>query len=236
MTAQTPTYTAAQYLEAARRAEAEGRIDHALQFYRFLAEQHGATSEGAEAREGLFRLRSEFTRPQRPQPAPAEHHQQQQSTMAGPAPVQTQPAYNPLPTQPTFHAPAQTQSYQEAPRSEGRLPRAIARHDPDFAGLDLPPPHDDYFTARIIARLVGILGWLMLLIGIGLSTLMIVGSFFDRRALAIFTAVPLLSWLGPMLLATGAMIGLLSQLVRAQFDTASASKDLAAIERAKAEL
>ena len=49
-------FTPVQVLQAARRAEAEGKMDYALQFYRHLVEQHGTTSEAQEAREGLFRI------------------------------------------------------------------------------------------------------------------------------------------------------------------------------------
>src|SRR6202008_962062 len=49
-------FTPVQVLQAARRAEAEGKMDYALQFYRHLVEQHGSTPEAQEAREGLFRI------------------------------------------------------------------------------------------------------------------------------------------------------------------------------------
>ena len=49
-------YTPVQVLQAARRAEAEGKMDYALQFYRHLVEHHGMTAEAQEAREGLFRI------------------------------------------------------------------------------------------------------------------------------------------------------------------------------------
>jgi hypothetical protein len=246
MTAEQPAYTPAQYLQAGRRAEAEGRIDHAMQFYRFLAEQHGGTPEGADAREGLFRLRSEAGRTAQ-RPAAAAPPLASTPTLQAPpppgAPAPAVPTAPPPPHQaPVFSQPAAPSAYPVpvnyggAPHAEGRLPRAIARHDPDSALLELPPPPDGYFVARIIARLVGLLGWLMLLVGIALCTLMVVGSLYDKRAMAIFATVPMLAWLGPMLLATGAMIGLLSQIARGLFDTAVATRDLAAIERAKAEL
>src|SRR4026208_1843005 len=49
-------FTPVQVLQAARPAEAEGKMDYALQFYRHLVEQHGTTAEAQEAREGLFRI------------------------------------------------------------------------------------------------------------------------------------------------------------------------------------
>ena len=49
-------FTPVQVLQAAKRAEAEGKMDYALQFYRHLVEQHGTTAEAQDAREGLFRI------------------------------------------------------------------------------------------------------------------------------------------------------------------------------------
>src|ERR1700704_5459754 len=49
-------YTQVQVLQAARRAEAEGKMDYALQFYRHIVEHHGTSVEAQEAREGLFRI------------------------------------------------------------------------------------------------------------------------------------------------------------------------------------
>jgi hypothetical protein len=48
--------TPPQLLEAGRRAESEGKLDFALQFYRHLAEHYGYTGEAAEARNGIGRV------------------------------------------------------------------------------------------------------------------------------------------------------------------------------------
>jgi hypothetical protein len=45
-----------QLLESGRRAEAEGRLDVAHQFYRYLADQYGYTAEAGDGRSGLARL------------------------------------------------------------------------------------------------------------------------------------------------------------------------------------
>jgi len=47
-----------QLLEPARRAEADGHIESAFQFYRQTADQFAYSAEAAEAREGLARLTS----------------------------------------------------------------------------------------------------------------------------------------------------------------------------------
>lgn len=49
-------FTAPQLLEAGHRAEVEGRLDLAAQFYRHLTEHFAFTPEAAEARNGLGRV------------------------------------------------------------------------------------------------------------------------------------------------------------------------------------
>jgi hypothetical protein len=51
-----PQFTPFQLLEAARRAEADGHIEAAFQFYRQTADQFAYSPEAAEAREGMARL------------------------------------------------------------------------------------------------------------------------------------------------------------------------------------
>jgi hypothetical protein len=52
----SPQFTPRQLLDAGRRAEAEGKLDHATQLYRHLTDHYGYTTEAAEARNGLGRL------------------------------------------------------------------------------------------------------------------------------------------------------------------------------------
>ncbi len=56
MNEMAPQYSPAQILDAARRAESDGRTDHAVQFYRHLAMQFASTPVGAIATESLNRL------------------------------------------------------------------------------------------------------------------------------------------------------------------------------------
>ena len=53
-----PQFTPFQLLDAARRAEADGHIEAAFQFYRRTVDQYAYSLEAAEAREGLARLTS----------------------------------------------------------------------------------------------------------------------------------------------------------------------------------
>lgn len=52
----TGHFTAAQVLQAARRAEAEGKLDYALQFYRHLVDHYADVPEAYEARDALQRV------------------------------------------------------------------------------------------------------------------------------------------------------------------------------------
>lgn len=49
-------YTPGQIMEAARKAEAEGKLDFALQFFRHVIEHHGTELEAYEARDSFQRL------------------------------------------------------------------------------------------------------------------------------------------------------------------------------------
>lgn len=51
-----PQFSAEQILEAGRRAEAQGQIDYAIQFYRHLTDHHATAPEAQIAREALARL------------------------------------------------------------------------------------------------------------------------------------------------------------------------------------
>ena len=52
----SPQFTPRQLLAAGRRAEAEGKLDLAHQFYGHLSHHFGNTTEAAEGRQGLARI------------------------------------------------------------------------------------------------------------------------------------------------------------------------------------
>ena len=52
----TPQFTPQQLLDSGRRAEGEGKLDLAGQFYRHLTDNYAYTAEAAEARNGLGRI------------------------------------------------------------------------------------------------------------------------------------------------------------------------------------
>jgi hypothetical protein len=57
-------FTPRQLLEAGRRAEAEGKLDLAQQFYGHLSDRYGHTSEATEGRNGLVRIGAFGAQPQ----------------------------------------------------------------------------------------------------------------------------------------------------------------------------
>jgi hypothetical protein len=57
-------FTPRQLLDAGRRAEAEGRLDAAQQFYWHLADQYAHTAEAAEGRAHLARMSATAQQPQ----------------------------------------------------------------------------------------------------------------------------------------------------------------------------
>jgi hypothetical protein len=56
MPAGSPQFTPRQLLDAGRRAEAEGKLDLAHQFYGHLSQYYGHTAEAAEGRHSLARI------------------------------------------------------------------------------------------------------------------------------------------------------------------------------------
>jgi hypothetical protein len=64
----SPQFTPKQLLDAGQRAEAEGRLDLAYQFYEHLSDRYGHAPEAAEGRNGLERVGTGVHYPQVWQP------------------------------------------------------------------------------------------------------------------------------------------------------------------------
>ena len=152
-------YTPVQVLQAARRAEAEGKMDYALQFYRHIVEHHGTSVEAQEAREGLFRIaewrwgEARVARRQEagtrqipagnpgPPTRPAQRVPVTASTPTAIAAVATATAANALQSQQSIHSPhTLPKSPDQAVPMTGvtRMPQIIAREVAKAEARDEP--------------------------------------------------------------------------------------------------
>jgi hypothetical protein len=231
-------FTPVQVLQAARRAEAEGKMDYALQFYRHLVEQHGTTPEAQEAREGLFRIaewRWGEARVARGREAATAGAAPQQNTPPSP-PSQSAPsggqrvynvANNTPPQQPSNYYPDQPQ----AAAAPGKLPQIISREH-NQAGEDLPPFRPRFQIAKFAANVLSGLGWITLLAGIGAAAAGAGGFHAELSALALL-GLPFGVLLGGPAVVMGLVLVVAGQLAAAVFASTNAQLELVAIERGR---
>jgi|SoiMethySBSTD1v2_1073268.scaffolds.fasta_scaffold385503_1 hypothetical protein len=181
-----PQFSPFQLLEAARRAEADGHMDAAYQFYRQTVDQFAYSAEAAQAREGLARLNGTWQ--------PNIWH------LNGTAPPP-----------------------DSGSRWNGAA-RKARRHK-------LPTPRNHYRLGRCLATLVSLLGWLILAAAAAATPLHLL---LGRPEIGISPSGLVAAALG--LAALGLITVALGQASRALFDQANATRELVAIERAKAGL
>ncbi|WP_072371305.1 hypothetical protein [Hyphomicrobium sp. NDB2Meth4] len=221
-------FTPAQVLQAARRAEAEGKMDYALQFYRHLVEQHGGTPEAQEAREGLFRIaewRWGEARVARSKEAGG-------AAATGPQPPQTPPSattgqrvYNVANNEQAGYA-----SEEQRPAA-GNLPQIISRQ---HAPADQRVPFEARFgVGKAFAHMLSGAGWLMLLSGIFAAAAGFAGLVGELSALGLFGA-PFGVMLGLPAVLFGLVFVVGGQLAAALFESANATLEATAIQRARA--
>jgi len=181
-----PQFSPFQLLEAARRAEAEGHIDAAYQYYRQTVDQFAYSAEAAQAREGLARLNGGW-----------------------------QPNI--------WHLNGTPQATDGASRWNGAA-RKARRHK-------LPTPRNHYRIGGFLAGLVSLLGWLIVAAGLAATPAHFVlgRPEFGIGSSGVVAVAVALAALGLVTVA-------LAQAARALFDQANATRELVAIERAKAGL
>jgi hypothetical protein len=206
-------YTPVQVLQAARRAEAEGKMDYALQFYRHLVEQHSSSAEAQEAREGLFRIaewRWGEARVARRQEAAngQSNHGHQPYTIAS--------------------------STDYPPESSNRLPQIIAREAAKAAAKDEATPvfKSRYRVARNIAVLVSGIGWLSAVFGILVAVLGVAGvtsAVSDQ----VLLGVPVGFLVGMPVAMLGLLLVIAGQVGTAVFESTNATLELLSIERGR---
>ena len=220
-------------LEAAQRAEADGRLDMAVQFYRHLAEQYPPTREAALARDALGRI-SRLGQNLGAQPLSAQPLSAQKP---GPQRPQQPPARQPQhAAQPVIAQPV-TGHTGAAPRRGISFAPIGGEHAHDF---EPPPPRADYRTGRFLARLTTWLGGAaacagLVVLPVALLGPRLIGHFgVANDALAMLPPAIGVS-VALALVGVGLVMMMAGQLVRAVLDQANASRDLAALARARAE-
>jgi hypothetical protein len=208
-------YTPVQVLQAARRAEAEGKMDYALQFYRHLVEQHGATPEAQEAREGLFRIaewrwgEARIARRQDGAAAPSPPFPQAVPTSSAPPQVDEPAAPS------TFTGKA------------ARLPQIVSRDSDELLPLFKPR----YRVAKFVAYGVSGLGFVSAIAGIA-AVLAAVGAVEEVSAVGAF-GLPFGIVLGVPAALLGLVLLLAGQLAVAVLASANANLEMLAIERGR---
>lgn len=211
----TAHYSAAQILEAGRRAESEGRLEYAVQFYRHLTDFHAAAPEAATAREALARISARRTAEGPPSlPAVAAARSAVASVTNG------------------QHGPS-GRTVASFPRENIRIAPVGAAH----AGrrLILPSPEPRYRVGRFIALVLSVLG---LVFAVGGVAMLVLQYGLLAQHVAAIPGAALLAGQGLIgaatALAAGVLTFFLGQVARAVLDGSSAALDLVAIEHAKA--
>jgi hypothetical protein len=212
-------YTPVQVLQAARRAEAEGKMDYALQFYRHLVEQHGATPEAQEAREGLFRI-AEW----RWGEARVARRQDGVATTSGPFPQAVAAATSQPPQVDELASPSVFTG------NAAQLPQTITRDSGNGELLPLFKPR--YRVAKFVAYGVSVLGLAGTIAGIAAAGLAAAGAVEEVSAVGAF-GLPVGLLLGVPAALLGLVLLLAGQLAVAVLASANANLELLAIERGR---
>jgi len=209
-------YTPVQVLQAARRAEAEGQMDYALQFYRHLVEQHSSSPEAQEAREGLFRIaewrwgEARVTRRQEGANGAQGHGGYAQAP---------QHAHHDYPPEPPQHR-----------------PQVIAREAAKAAAAGAAmqqAPNSRYRSAMTVALLVVGVGWASVLAGVIIAVLAAGGLVADMSAGGIL-GLPVGVLLGVPVAMIGLVLVVTGQLAAAVFESTNATLELLALGRERA--
>ena len=224
-------FTPAQILEAGRRAEIEGRVEYAIQFYRHLTDHLPRSAEAMTAREALTKLgaSSTSTGGERPFVTPPNGAAGNGPYSKG-APPMTGTAASPFAlNNPAAGTAITTRRPQPAP-----APNSTVAPKPAFV---LPKSRRRYRTGRFVARAFSFFGFIQ--IGFGVATVILGllslfgGGSASLPAIIASQSPSLAAAAGAALIILGLIQVLGGQLARAIFDQASASRDLAAYSRAR---
>lgn len=213
-------YTPLQVLQAARRAEAEGKMDYALQFYRHIVENHASSPEAQESREGLMRIAewrwSETRGNQRRQDYPAQSP--------------SHARYTPPP--PSERSDPYADEGAAGDRGSARMPQIIAREAARATEGAAPAAATHYRLAKIMAQLVSGVGWASVIAGLAAAIVAAAGMVAEFSAAGLL-GLPLGVLLGTPTAVVGLVLVLAGQLAIAVVEGADATLELLAIERGR---
>ncbi len=227
-------FTPVQVLQAAKRAEAEGKMDYALQFYRHLVEQHGNSPEAQAAREGLFRIaewrwgeaRVTHGREAGSQGAANPQGGQPQAQQQRPAPGPAQAHGD----QRAYHAAGSDNASEEYhAEAAGALPQIVSRRR---AGTERPSYEPRFRIAQLAAHTLSGIGWLTLLTGI-IGVIAAVAGLVTELSAAVM-GLPLGVLIGVPFVVIGLALAVGGQVASAIFDGTNAALERAAVARAQA--
>jgi hypothetical protein len=216
-------FTPVQVLQAARRAEAEGKMDYALQFYRHLVEQHGGTPEAQEAREGLFRI-AEW----RWGEARVARSREGGNAAAGAQPSQGQTATPPPAGQRVYNVSGGQAANEYPPDTSANagpvgMPQIIQRQHSQ--ANDTPAFHPRFAVAKFIAHSLSGIGWLAFVAGVFTAVAGIAGLVGELSATPMFDTP-----IGVMIAVPSVLLGLVlivgGQLAAALFDSVNATLEM----------
>ena len=214
-----PHYTPHQIIEAGQRAEADGQLQYAVQFYRHVLDNFAGSPESGFAYERLTVLEpAAHAVPAHEPMVTSAHWTPAQGRDQRAAHSETGGAHDHQLSMPAMARPRTT------PAQNGAVqPTTGARSRPVVS------TRDGYRVGRLVAQIVTVAGWFAFVFG-GVA-LVIVQAGIVPAGLPGFIAI-ILPFTG---IAAAAGFGMIffGQFARASFDTANATRELVAIARLK---
>ncbi len=223
----SPRYTPAQILEMGHRAEHEGNLEYATQFYSYLADNLAGAPEAVDARLALERL--SHLHESHPEPGPV-HPQHAQSVPAGHDEVPRTSAPSHPPTEVVAHSIPEPASYGTRPAAPQPAPHVAQPNDIGEEEAKFVP---GYWLGRFLAFTLQLLGWLVLLGGFIFIALQFTGVVVSDVAAPI-GGLPSGLLLSVSAIAAGLALVFIGLLAQATFEAANNTREILEIERVKA--
>jgi hypothetical protein len=230
-----PSYTPIQIIEAGQRAEADGQLQYAVQFYHHLVDHYGDTREAKFAHQRLSQLMPLVPPPQSAtvghlNPSPDQLHRSHR-----PSPLGQHLALNHVPSGPVAnqtpggHAAIQ-HAIQNARQTQSADQHVAERASRSARAAPMPVVRS-YALGRTVAWVMTISGSLTAICAL---FAMVAGGalqfgLIKLSALGAFALIVPMSGYG---MITGIALVFVGQFARASFDTADATQELVAMARA----